>query len=583
MSDNAERAPGVRLRIAVLGDTHLEPASEGTAPRSNRRCRAAIGWINALKPDLVVHLGDVVHPLPSLPDQASAFDAAAALFAGLQAPMLVTPGNHDIGDKPNPAMPAAASRQDWAEAWASRIGPLWESRSLAGCRVVLACASLFGSGTEDEAAQWRWLEETLRAARSAGERVFLFTHYPPFIRAPDEPGHYDNLDPAPRARLLALATHFGVEAILSGHAHAFFLNGLGRMRLHVVPSVAFARRDYAELARVAPGPGEEFGRNETGRLGFALLDVLEEGHALHPVMTGGSEDAVPAAHALPGLRTHPRLGGAAPLGLPLHHPWAEVVALPTNPPTAPFRRRLARDDRTIQLLWRLGATRLRIPREDLEDAAVRARLVLLAAEGFRVWLATAGVPDDALIALVAETPLDGWEITLGETEVAAAAAMLQGVPGMPAECVLAPMRSTGATPGAAASALFVGSGLAAEETPDLAGGAGVFTGWMARIGRAEAVAPSVARLALRGASLGLRPHATVCLMPERPDESWCDDVAIAARVAEARAAALAHPGVALWLDTFLDVDRGYHVRNGLADRRMNPRAAGWAFAGGEIG
>jgi predicted phosphodiesterase len=580
MSDSVERGPAVRLRIAVLGDTHLEPVGEGVEPRSNRRCRAAIGWIDALKPDLVVHLGDVVHPLPTLPDQAAAFDAAAALFGALRAPLLVTPGNHDIGDKPNPAMPAAAARRDWAAGWTARIGKLWESRCIAGCRLLLASGSRFGSSTPEEAAQWAWLEDELRAAQSLAERVFLFTHYPPFIRAPDEPGHYDNLDPAPRARLLALAACHGVEAILSGHAHAFFLNGVGGTLLHVVPAVAFARRDYAELARVAPAPDEEFGRNETGRIGFALLDVLEEGHALHPVMTGGSEAATPPAQALPGLRGHARLGRPAPLGLPLHHPWAEVVALPTNPPTAPFRRRLARDDRTIQLLWRLGATRLRIPREDIEDAAVRARVELLSGEGFRFWLATAGEPDEALLALVAATPLEGWEITLTPAELAEAGARLRAAPGLPAQRILAPMRSTGATPGAAPSALFVGSGLAAEEAPDLAAGGGAFTGWMARIGRAEAVVPAVAGLAARGRAMRLAACATVCLMPERPDQDWRDDAAIAARVAEARAAALAHPEVTVWLDTFLDVDRGYYVRNGLADRRMNPRAAGLAFAGG---
>jgi predicted phosphodiesterase len=385
MSETVERVrpSDVLLRIAVIADTHIEAEADGAAPRSNRRSRAAAGWIGAVAPDLVIHLGDVVHPLPALPDQAAAFDAAARILGDLPAPMLVTPGNHDIGDKPNPAMPAAPARAAWAEGWVGRIGPLWQARRIAGCRILLVCASLLGSDAAAEEVQWVWLEAELAEAARAGERVFLFTHYPPFIRTEDEPGHYDNLDPAPRARLLALARLHRVEAILSGHAHAFFLNEAAGMLLHVVPSVAFARRDYAELSRIAPMPGEEFGRNETGRLGFALLDVLAEGHALHPIMTEGTEDPVPPTQALAGLLVHPRRGRPPLLGVPLHHPWTEVVALPTNPPTAPFRRRLARDDRTIQLLWRLGLSRLRIPREDVEDDAARGRVAMLARQGFR--------------------------------------------------------------------------------------------------------------------------------------------------------------------------------------------------------
>ena len=47
---------------------------------------------------------------------------------------------------------------------------------------------------------------------------------------------------------------------------------------------------------------------------------------------------------------------------------------------------------------------------------------------------------------------------------------------------------------------------------------------------------------------------------------------------EAAEAARANPAITLWLDTLLDIDRGYFVRNGLADRRFAPRAAGLALA-----
>ncbi|HEV7267284.1 MAG TPA: metallophosphoesterase [Falsiroseomonas sp.] len=588
MSDNVRHAQATRdnarLRIVVIADTHLEAETGAAVPRSNRRTRAAVGWIRALAPDLVVHLGDVVHPLPALPDQDAAFAAATEIFAPIGGRMLVTPGNHDIGDKPNPAMPAAAARAAWAEGWTRRSGPLWQAYCAAGCRILLACASLFGSATPEEEAQWDWLARELAAACAAKERVFLFTHYPPFIRDPAEPGHYDNLDPAPRARLLELALRHLVEAILSGHAHAFFLNRAEDTLLHVVPSVAFARRDYAELSRIAPAPEEEFGRNERGRLGFAVLDVLAEGHALHPVMTEGTEDSVPPPSAFAGLGIHPRRGKAPLLGVPLHHPRSEVVALPTNPPTAPFRRRLARDDRTVQLLWRLGLSRLRIPLDDLEDPVPRARVALLAGEGFRFWLATQGVPDAALLdRLVRDAALlEGWEIVLSEADIAHAGAALCAVPAsqLPARRVLAPMLSSATRPGAAAAALFVGAGLPPDQAPDALqlAPAGAFTGWTARIGPGMDVASGVAAVADHARALGCEAAVTVCLSPARPDESWTDDEAIAERILAAAEAAVHHKALTFWTDTLLDVDRGYFVRNGLADRRMRPRDAGLVLA-----
>jgi hypothetical protein len=92
------------------------------------------------------------------------------------------------------------------------------------------------------------------------------------------------------------------------------------------------------------------------------------------------------------------------------------------------------------------------------------------------------------------------------------------------------------------------------------------------------VASGVAAVAECAATLGLEAAVTVCLSPDRPDESWTDDDAIAQRVLAAADAAERHRYLIVWTDTLLDVDRGYFVRNGLADRRMRVRAAGLALA-----
>ncbi len=52
-----------------------------------------------------------------------------------------------------------------------------------------------------------------------------------------------------------------------------------------------------------------------------------------------------------------------------------------------------------------------------------------------------------------------------------------------------------------------------------------------------------------------------------------DDEGIGDRVATAALAASSEPDVAVFLDGFMDPDRGYYPRNGLIDRSFNPDAA----------
>jgi len=68
-------------------------------------------------------------------------------------------------------------------------------------------------------------------------------------------------------------------------------------------------------------------------------------------------------------------------------------------------------------------------------------------------------------------------------------------------------------------------------------------------------------------------------MPDDPSAHIGDDAAIARRVEATARAAAGHPDVRVFLDTFMDVDRGYYTRNGLIDRRCHPRPASWRLAG----
>jgi hypothetical protein len=73
---------------------------------------------------------------------------------------------------------------------------------------------------------------------------------------------------------------------------------------------------------------------------------------------------------------------------------------------------------------------------------------------------------------------------------------------------------------------------------------------------------------------GFNSIATVWLASEDPAEYLTDENNAANRAAEAVVAAYAYSNVEVFLDTFVDHDRGYFPRVGLYDRRVNPRMGG---------
>ena len=75
------------------------------------------------------------------------------------------------------------------------------------------------------------------------------------------------------------------------------------------------------------------------------------------------------------------------------------------------------------------------------------------------------------------------------------------------------------------------------------------------------------------AALGRRAVAVVELPRGSESATFDDDEVVADRVVEAASAALLEPGVAVFLDGYMDHDRGYYPRHGLIDRSFNPRIA----------
>jgi 3',5'-cyclic AMP phosphodiesterase CpdA len=199
-------------RVVVASDSHL---SERT-PEARRNWSAVLQHLEAVRPDLLVHAGDLsldgTHHGSELPHARAQLDRVSV-------PWFAVPGNHDIGDNPGPG----SNRDDTITGgrlarWREEVGDDFWATLLGNWRVVGVNAQLFGSASEDEARQWKFLEAELSGPRAP---TVLVSHKPltaPVHELAVAPPYRFVPSPA-RERVVALCRAAGVEVVVSGHVH----------------------------------------------------------------------------------------------------------------------------------------------------------------------------------------------------------------------------------------------------------------------------------------------------------------------------------------------------------------------------
>ncbi|UUX48264.1 metallophosphoesterase [Nisaea acidiphila] len=573
--------------FAVVSDTHIGPV-DGVTPSpwqsnglANDRARAAIARVNALSPDFVIHLGDMIHPTPDQPGYGAAAKRFREIFTDLEAPLHLVPGNHDIGDKPAIWTPAKCCTEDFIGLYREQFGADFGAFGHGPAHFIMVNSQIINTGTEREKVQWDWLETELESNRD--KRLFLFGHQPLWVASSDEEEHYDNTAEPGRSRMRALLKKYGVEAWMSGHIHTFFYERDGNTELYVLPAVSALRLDYSELFKVPPSGPDEFGRNDAPKLGFVFVEIFENGHILHHIRSNGETHvdggAPPAAPLSP--RLHSKLGTLLPIGVELRDPWALPIEIAYSGVVDAFGRKPARDDYRLLALWETGLSRLRIPFEDIRNPESRARARALNACGFRFSTFLFRLPSEAARKQLVEAQdfLEQVNIILPIDEVAGAAdglRTLRDVTGL--RVYLSPLRSS-ADHGHSVDGRFahvIDHGFAPVELALLdrlglgEGGDPYVDGVVFETVRetlpCNVIEPILAATDARGLSLSL----TVKMGGPNPAALAGNRKDVSAMVVDALDAARNVGKGEIILDTLSDVDRGYFPRFGLFDRRMNP-------------
>ena len=216
------------MKIIQITDTHFSPGK----PHFNGNWEPLANWINAEAPDLVIHTGDLtVDGADREDDIAFSMD----LMRHVVAPMLIVPGNHDVGHVPGSEQPVDAAR---LERWRRMVGPDYWAEDAGNWRLLGLDSLLMGFEDAEDEAQFEWLQKQLD--ERDGRRVAIFAHKPLFVDEPQEGDTgYWSIRPAQRRRLYDLIAAHDVALFASGHLHWAWKGMLERTSLVWGPSAGF--------------------------------------------------------------------------------------------------------------------------------------------------------------------------------------------------------------------------------------------------------------------------------------------------------------------------------------------------------
>ena len=564
--------PKADLEFVVLADTHhlVDPGmysakGDSVTPEIVREWSDRGDWALALakatKPALVFHVGDLAQEYPGSRFFDTGRRAAVTQFQESGLAVNFAAGNMDIGDKPDPTVPAGWVEPGFLKRWDEDFGKSFYSRTEGNCHFIVLNSQIMNTTLPEALEQREWVEADL--ADHASYRLFIFLHLPPYLVDEDEPGlgSYDVLDNPDRTWLLDLCGRYDVDALFSGHTHFQVFNRAGNTRLYTLPSTTTTRPGFYEAFNVRP---PDRGWTDTTKLGFFLVRVTDRGTSVHLIRTSGETHSNHRAGTpiLCGTSVDvPHSPAAAYLRLPITHKSDGAISYPNH-----VRHRI-RDDYPLLSCVEAGIRHVRFPIHDLDVDLQAGQLSVLRGEGVQL-TATVLCPQARDIAAAARkaSAADCVEVQLTnrilpDDEDLAALAELRGAG---VSVALAP--------------------LALEDTGKVH--------LRSRTGYRPRELPRLDELLTEH---GLRVDRAVCMVDDS-ESVWsdiqtfdaefrsvggldflvplgADDEANALAAGEALFVAATMPNCRIYLDPLQDLDRVTTVVHGLLDRLSNPRAA----------
>ena len=241
------------MKIAVIADPHIGTEKANFGPN----WEAVVAHVNSLDVAFSVVLGDLTLDGANLEDDL--IFAKGALTA-LRQPVLVLPGNHDVGDVSRESRQSADAER--LARWKHHFGSdRWICDTIPGWRLVGINSQILGTGMAEEEEQWEAIGAALDP--SSNRVTVLFTHMPLFLENWDEADRpYWAVLGHVRKRLRMLLKTSGTAAVVSAHVHRTLdLHQASEPQMIWTAASSFLSRDESMPSQ----PGKEF-------LGVTILD-----------------------------------------------------------------------------------------------------------------------------------------------------------------------------------------------------------------------------------------------------------------------------------------------------------------------
>jgi hypothetical protein len=225
-----------------------------------------------------------------------------------------------------------------------------------------------------------------------------------------------------------------------------------------------------------------------------------------------------------------------------------------------------------------------VPFADLANADVRQRLSDFVKLGFEFTVYTLGVPDEAILTTI-ETHgnlLVNWEIIFPEHTVSQIGAAINRAQSLfPGQLFIAPVVPIREDDGAGKTFQhFASHGFSSRQVDKAENWLSMIDNQVDDIGLTYRVSPwDEPSAAMREIDQQSKRVKLINLQLPRLDEGVCfdDDNRLQSFIVDAYKASRTMVNTTVFIDTFVDSDRGYYPRNGLLDRRFNPRPAFYAL------
>jgi 3',5'-cyclic AMP phosphodiesterase CpdA len=206
------------VTFAIISDPHVAT----NKPEHNGRFASALERARAFDPAFIIITGDCLENWSE--ENAALFKK---MIDGLEVPIQTVPGNHDVGQKHTPDGKGSVTSET-VDRWKQTFGSDRFAFEHGGCTFIGIDNVFLGSGIPEEAEQVEWFSELVEDAD--GSRIFVFCHYPFFLRDPAETeGGYWTVENPAKQEWLDLFRESEVSAVWAGHLHRFnevFWNGI---------------------------------------------------------------------------------------------------------------------------------------------------------------------------------------------------------------------------------------------------------------------------------------------------------------------------------------------------------------------